>query len=736
MLSRKYDIAHHYALFDRALGLYYSSEARSAPPGEKEVTDPGGWLDRSAEEHAALHGTPLVGSDHARFLGGTTPGSRCRQTPSGDDEPTGGSSSSDGNGRGDEQAGPSEKGRGGERGGGRSAEVAPRAETDRDRAGEHPPMTERTRATKEGEDGGKELGEKDAPLSRAVSAKPAPCGNYTYHEFNNLAGTLTDGPGFAFSRVHRPYERRGELQRLGELLPEPHFAPRGPFACTRAVGLDQPRPAHGGPRGPGHRQGGAQVHGHLQGSPEYLARNSAREPSDAPCYNEVFLPGRPVSRLNLDVDLKCCLGCSARFSSGADRSTKTRIPALVSSASRHSGVPAEIGEGEAQRARGGPAISRTWETRWALLEEIEKTPSGTLCSHPAEARAGRAVRAERLDAEGAARPLSSAAEAREPDRTARGAIGGQGPALLRKRGGRRIVGKRDLPSIRGYAQRSTTPRTALRGPAPVRGSILQPHHLGRDAAEIASRDRRKRDPRRLAFASPTRGRKGTGPGSSAGGERGSETGRAMGVPVTVRKSGSGLMCASQRGLAPRSDHAPVGLPTLTPLICATNALTSACSRPQSLCETQRFQSMLVSGSPQRTASGVGGVKVLYDLHGLPHQESASFRFLGALARSGGAVMLARRPAEYHAERSDQSLAGSQFLMSATMFAPGYRRRRASATPHLSGRGTACICCPLRRTDSGAPRARSRRGSGVGRLQRGCHRAGRRWRRSPILSAIN
>ncbi|KAK2813519.1 hypothetical protein Q5P01_000803 [Channa striata] len=116
MLSRKYDIAHHYALFDRALGLYYSSEARSAPPGEKEVTDPGGWLDRSAEEHAALHGTPLVGSDHASFSKWNYPGVEMPpEPPSGDDEPTGGSSSSDGNGRGDEQAGPSEKGRGGAR---------------------------------------------------------------------------------------------------------------------------------------------------------------------------------------------------------------------------------------------------------------------------------------------------------------------------------------------------------------------------------------------------------------------------------------------------------------------------------------------------------------------------------------------------------------------------------------------------------------------------------------------
>lgn len=43
------------------------------------------------------------------------------------------------------------------------------------------------------------------------------------------------------------------------------------------------------------------------------------------CYNEVFLPGRPVSRLNLDVDLKCCQKCNKKFATQAERSTKHKV---------------------------------------------------------------------------------------------------------------------------------------------------------------------------------------------------------------------------------------------------------------------------------------------------------------------------------------------------------------------------------------------------------------------------
>ena len=46
-------------------------------------------------------------------------------------------------------------------------------------------------------------------------------------------------------------------------------------------------------------------------------------------YNEVFLPGRPVSRLNLDVDLKCCASCKDEFSANASRGTKASVSKVI-----------------------------------------------------------------------------------------------------------------------------------------------------------------------------------------------------------------------------------------------------------------------------------------------------------------------------------------------------------------------------------------------------------------------
>ncbi|KAK2814235.1 hypothetical protein Q5P01_000682 [Channa striata] len=341
--------------FSIALGCTISPEARSASR-EKEVTDPG-WLDRAPEEHAPF--TALLWWVPITLLSRRNYPVVDAAVNARDDEPTGVARATETDGRRSKRP---ERRDGRRAGGGRSAEVAPRAETDRDRAGEHPPMTERTRATKEGEDGGKELGEKDAPLSRAVSAKPAPCGNYTYHEFNNLAGTLTDGPK-AF--LTRSPSRWGSINPV-LLMEDPVDRDTGKVVRRYTV----------------------TSRGHLS----TLARNSALEnASDAPCYNEVFLPGRPVSRLNLDVDLKCCLGCSARFSSGRIAHQDLGIPALVSSASRHSGVPAEIGEGEAQRARGGPAISRTWETRWVRSPVPEGPPQAQAEHEAAVVPADRTV---------------------------------------------------------------------------------------------------------------------------------------------------------------------------------------------------------------------------------------------------------------------------------------------------------------------------------------------------------
>lgn len=43
------------------------------------------------------------------------------------------------------------------------------------------------------------------------------------------------------------------------------------------------------------------------------------------CYNKVFPPGRPVSRLNLDVDLKCYQKCNKKFATQVEHSVKRKV---------------------------------------------------------------------------------------------------------------------------------------------------------------------------------------------------------------------------------------------------------------------------------------------------------------------------------------------------------------------------------------------------------------------------
>lgn len=60
MLSKRYDVMHHYPLYNRALGLYYSDKVSLEPPEPSQMLATGGLLDRSAEDHQSLHGIPLV----------------------------------------------------------------------------------------------------------------------------------------------------------------------------------------------------------------------------------------------------------------------------------------------------------------------------------------------------------------------------------------------------------------------------------------------------------------------------------------------------------------------------------------------------------------------------------------------------------------------------------------------------------------------------------------------------
>lgn len=452
-------------------------------------------------------------------------------------------------------------------------------------------MTERTRATKEGEDGGKELGEKDAPLSRAVSAKPAPCGNYTYHEFNNLAGTLTDGPKafpYAFTVRTTGEVNFNDLVNYCLNRTSPSV---GPLPARERWGSINPVLLMEDPvdrdTGKVVRRYTVTSRGHLS----TLARNSALEnASDAPCYNEVFLPGRPVSRLNLDVDLKCCLGCSARFSSGADRSTKTSVSrALVSSAvaaiaesllrlakvkrSELEGGPGDLANlGDSlgkiavyQRAAvSKPKLSMRllWylptelcsfegiEAYRPLLEEIEKTSLGyTLLSYPAEASRCGLCELRGSIARGGRRDLCPRQlRLGEPDRTGpRRSSVDRAPYSFRKCVRLPNCGKEGsaFEYVGTFNVRDDVEDPRFEDPRSLSVG-LSSNPITSDATSLGDRFAGivgKRDPRppRFAPSGPAVERDGA-PDRARVESEALRLAELWGVPVTVRKSGSGLMC--------------------------------------------------------------------------------------------------------------------------------------------------------------------------------------------------
>lgn len=67
MLTRKYDIMHHYPLFNRMMSMYYVEKDTTAPPSLQDVIDHGGLLDKSVGEHESLHGLSVTGLDHLAF---------------------------------------------------------------------------------------------------------------------------------------------------------------------------------------------------------------------------------------------------------------------------------------------------------------------------------------------------------------------------------------------------------------------------------------------------------------------------------------------------------------------------------------------------------------------------------------------------------------------------------------------------------------------------------------------
>lgn len=301
MLSKRYDVMHHYPLYNRALGLYYSDKVSLEPPELSQMLATGGLLDRCAEDHQSLHGIPLVGVDHISFSHWKYPEDRearleedreCKVLHVGDK-------------------------------GGLGDEVL--LKVDHNTIKCYDEVDDSAGRPTLGEPSVREILSPVSPFpTEEMTAMYAVT---TLETFNNLPGTLTDRPrafpytftvftshdltfdqlvNYCITRTREPLSMLPSREKWGSVNP--------------VLLMEDPvDPATGNT-----------VHRYTVTSRGHLSTTVANRDSTPPlCYNEVFLPGRPVSRLNLDVDLKCCQTCNKKFATEADRSTKRKVSAAL-----------------------------------------------------------------------------------------------------------------------------------------------------------------------------------------------------------------------------------------------------------------------------------------------------------------------------------------------------------------------------------------------------------------------
>ena len=299
MLEERYDIMHHYPLFSRALGLYYSDKTDLLPvPDVQSFIETDGILATGAKMHEEIHGIALRGTDCATFgrwnvtQDTGTLGARAQ---------TGGSD------------------RSGEKGTEKKEETCPT--TDESVSN---PSSSGTDA-RVGRRGGLLDDGKDPRMKKTVGgslAEPEMSVADRVAKYNDLPGTLTDryahkslyavrlGESVTFDDLVAYCVSR-DFKELRGLPPRKSWGAVNPVLLMEDVGDSVTKKVR--------RRYVITSRGCL-----------ASMESGVVCYyNEVFLPGRPVSRLNLDVDLKCCATCQDEFSANASGDTKTHVSKIV-----------------------------------------------------------------------------------------------------------------------------------------------------------------------------------------------------------------------------------------------------------------------------------------------------------------------------------------------------------------------------------------------------------------------
>lgn len=281
-LRRGYDVMHHFPLFNRMLEMYHNDKQLNGTfPTIANIASVGGLMDRCVEMHQKIHGLNVMTQRNGFVLSWNYPPRYDPGTHS-DDENIQRTLIEDGSvttSVGDL--------------------AQPRAIDDIVVSSTHPNTTEKEPlciTTAEGD---------------GVSVVDEVCA------FNNHRGTLTDRES-AF-----PY---GFVVRLNA---DVCFNDLVEYCVNRTAGPLGSLPAR--------KEWGAVnpvllMEDHSEGVRSYTVTSRGHVSSLKQntrdrlfCFNEIFLPGRPVSRLNLDVDLKCCAACCAKFNAASNTTTPTRL---------------------------------------------------------------------------------------------------------------------------------------------------------------------------------------------------------------------------------------------------------------------------------------------------------------------------------------------------------------------------------------------------------------------------
>ena len=281
MMDRRYDIKHHWPLFSHALTLYYESSSAGDLPREQEIIESGGLLDHSSQQHLKLHNVQLEGEDHSRYcqwMYSSQPALRVPRVCS-------------------------------------NAIHVVQEETEDEIDIETTDSSDGTITHQEFAEDWCSYGHYNFGES---CPEPDPVVQKIF-EFNSAPSVLTD------TQMGAEYS----VKLVGDVDFDYLIS-----YCTKADVM--------GKGGLPHRSSWGSVNPVLlmndsclvqEKKPTYVITsraNLSQVNSDKElCYNEVFLPGRPVSRLNLDIDLKCCAVHHKHLSVNGDEQSTFKLGRLI-----------------------------------------------------------------------------------------------------------------------------------------------------------------------------------------------------------------------------------------------------------------------------------------------------------------------------------------------------------------------------------------------------------------------